>query len=117
MGVLVVIHVTGDPDRLADAYARHREGVWSSGAECQSHVMARSRQGLVIADEWVSEAGFRSRYADSELDVSLRQAGGQSQIHVAAIVDRSPLAALRREAEGAYIDQAALDERIVPRDS
>jgi hypothetical protein len=114
MGVLVVMHITGDPDRLVDAYSRHRADVWSDPAQCRSHLMARSPDGLVIADEWVSEGGFRARYDGSPLDADLRQAGGVPQVHVATILDRDSLTAPAREGG---IDDAALDERIVPRDS
>ena len=96
MGVLVVIHVSGDPGRLADVYARHREDVWSDDAECRSHVMARSSDGLLIAAEWVSESGFRSRYVSSDLDAALRNAGGAPQVHVGTIVDRGPVATRSR---------------------
>lgn len=119
MGVLVVIHAAGDHNRLAQAYERHSDGVWSHPAECRAHVAARMTDGLLIADEWVSEAGFRSGYVGSAVDAALAEAGdGAPRIHVATIMDRSVAHPTTRSSESeVFMDDEALADRVVPRDS
>ena len=116
MGVLVTIHMAGNPDRLEEAYMRHRERVWSGTAECQYHVAARMADGFLIADEWASEAGFSSRYAGSALAEAIREVGGTTQVHVATVVDRRTPAGTREEPVGT-IDEADPSGRVVPSDS
>jgi hypothetical protein len=113
---LVTIHIAGDADRLSEAYSRHADDVWPGDAECRSHLAARMPDGFLIADEWVSEAGFRSRYEGSPLERAFGE-GGAAQVHVATIVDRRPPRAGAPAEAGASMDEAALAERVVPRDS